>query len=179
MAGTVSISRAPGACRFSTYGGPASDLPLISNVHGVVASGSRLGEQSQAQVTRTQRYIQGDTRQAGMASVPSPEKFKSLDLRMSTIKLIKGLELYQTKSSQCGQHATTEEFREIKKEMDDERCYIPRQMVPRLRMGNPSSYISTERPPDHAAIMTTFATTTELLPQDTQGKRRKALVVLS
>jgi hypothetical protein len=59
IAGTVIISRAPGALRFSTYGGPASDLPLISDVHEVVTSGSRLGEQSQAQVTRTQRYIQG------------------------------------------------------------------------------------------------------------------------
>jgi hypothetical protein len=63
--------------------------------------------------------------------------------------------------------------------MDDERCYIPRQMVPRLRMGDPSSYISTQTPPDQAATMTTFATTTELSQQDTHRRRRKALVVLS
>ena len=132
-----------------------------------------------AQGTRTQSYIQGETSQADMVSVPSTESFKCLDLRMSTMKLIKGLELYQTKSRQCGHHATTEGFWQIKKEMDDDRCQVPRQLVPRLRMGDPSSYISTQTPPDHAAIMTTFATTTELSPQDTQRKRRKALVVLS
>ena len=120
MAGTVNISRASGACRFSTYGGPASDLPLISGVHGVVASGSRLGEQSQARGTQTQSYIQGDTRQARMASVPSPGSFKSLDMRRSTMKFLKDLEFCQTKSSQCGYGATTEEFQEWKKEMDDD-----------------------------------------------------------
>ena len=120
MAGTINISRAPGACRFSTYGGPASDLPLISGVHGVVASGSRLDEQSQAQGTQTQSYVQGDTRQAGMASVPSPGIFKSLDMRRSTMKFLKDLEFCQTKSSQCGYGATTDELQEWKKEMDDD-----------------------------------------------------------
>ena len=62
MAGTITLSCAPGACRSCTRGGPASVLPLIIDARSVVASGSRLGESFQSHVIQTPSCLQGETK---------------------------------------------------------------------------------------------------------------------
>ena len=113
MAGTYTISCAPGACNLGTYGGPASVLPLSSDARRVVASDRRLGEPSRAQGIKTQSYLQGETSYirngqcatsggytrmasvphlestAGTASVPHPEGFSFMSVVRKVVEMTK------------------------------------------------------------------------------------------
>lgn len=113
MAGTVTISCAPGACRLGTYGVLASVLPLHSYARRVVASDRRLGEPSRAQGIKTQSYLQGESSynrngqsatsgghtrtasvphlegRAGEASVPHPKDFSLVSVARKVVEMTK------------------------------------------------------------------------------------------